>query len=123
MLIEIRRIYDRTEDVIKPYRILVDRIWPRGVSKKVAKLDFWFKEIAPSHELRKWFNHDPKKFVDFCRKYHKELDKKSQLVNQIIQLAEERKILLLFSAKDREHNQAKALALYLSKSMDRLNHP
>ena len=113
--IEIRRIYEK--DQTEAYRILVDRIWPRGISKKEANWDLWFKEIGPSHELRKWFAHDPEKFAEFCIRYHKELDEKAPIVNQLVELAKDRKVVLLYSSKDEAHNQAKALLLYLEKRL------
>ena len=78
MKIEIRRIYD--QDQTEAYRILVDRLWPRGIAKKDAHWDLWQKDIGPSHELRKWFGHDPTKFAEFCDRYHRELDQKSRFV-------------------------------------------
>lgn len=105
MEIKTKRIYD---DPSKDdgYRILIDRIWPRGVSKEDAKLDDWNKDIAPSDKLRKWFDHDPAKFDEFTKKYHKELDNKKEELTEIQKKAKEQTITLLYGAKDREHNQA-----------------
>jgi len=91
------------------YRALVDRIWPRGVSKEKAKLDEWMKEIAPSDELRKWFDHDPDKFDEFKKRYIKELEDKSDLIKQLVEKSEEKKVTLLYGAKDEQHNQAVVL--------------
>ncbi len=106
--IKIKRIYD---DPSKDdgYRILIDRIWPRGVSKEDAKLDAWNKDIAPSDKLRKWFDHDPDKFDEFAKKYRKELDDKKEDLTEILKKAEEQTITLLYGAKDTEHNQAVVL--------------
>ena len=106
--IKIKRIYDdRSND--DGYRILIDRIWPRGVSKEDAKLDAWNKDIAPSDKLRKWFDHDPDKFDEFAKKYRKELDDKKEDLTEILKKAEEQTITLLYGAKDTEHNQAVVL--------------
>jgi uncharacterized protein YeaO (DUF488 family) len=98
------------------YRILVDRLWPRGVSKEKAKIDLWLKEIAPSDNLRKWFSHDPEKWEGFKSKYGKELDTKPELLRTIKQLEKEKKtITLLYSAKDELHNNAVVLKEKLEK--------
>jgi uncharacterized protein YeaO (DUF488 family) len=91
------------------YRVLVDRIWPRGVSKENAKLDDWMKEIAPSTELRKWFGHDPDKFNEFKERYQDELDEKEDLLEQLVEKSSEENVTLLYGAKDEEHNQAVVL--------------
>ncbi len=108
MQIKIKRIFD---DPSKNdgYRILIDRIWPRGVSKEDAKLDDWNKDIAPSDTLRKWFDHDPDKFDEFAKKYRNELDDKKKDLAEIRKKAEERTVTLLYGAKDTEHNQAVVL--------------
>ena len=106
--IEIKRIY---EDASKDdgYRILVDRIWPRGVSKEDAKLDDWDKEIAPTSELRKWFNHEDDKFDEFSKKYQKELKGKEENLKKIHDKAKSHKVTLLYGAKNEKHNQAVVL--------------
>jgi uncharacterized protein YeaO (DUF488 family) len=96
-------------------RVLVDRLWPRGVSKDAAKIDHWFKEIAPSTALRKWFNHDPAKWEKFRERYFRELDRNGA-VKDLRALARRRTVTLVYSAKDEEHNQAVALKEYLSRS-------
>lgn len=115
MDIHIKRIYDppaRSDGC----RVLVDRIWPRGVSKADAKLDEWLKEIAPSSELRKWFGHDPERFAEFRRRYRAELKRNTESVEQIQTLARKHKRLtLLYGARDNTHNQAVVLAEYLQK--------
>ncbi|HHU40959.1 MAG TPA: DUF488 family protein [Fermentimonas caenicola] len=109
MMIQVKRIYDSvTED--DGYRVLIDRLWPRGFSKEDAKVDLWMKEIAPSTELRKWFHHDPDKWMEFQQRYKDELVNKKELIDQLLKLEKEKKVItLLFSAKDREKNQAMVL--------------
>jgi len=94
-------------------RILVDRIWPRGVSKKDLQLDKWMKEIAPSDKLRKWFDHDPEKFEEFRRRYQQELDSNGERVRQLAEIARNQDLTLVYGAKDREHNHAVVLKEYL----------
>ena len=108
-MIQVKRIYDSvTED--DGYRVLSDRLWPRGFSKEDAKVDLWMKEIAPSTELRKWFHHDPDKWMEFQQRYKEELVNKKELIDQLLKLEKEKKVItLLFSAKDREKNQAMIL--------------
>lgn len=106
--IQIKRIYD-TPSKSDGYRILIDRIWPRGVSKEEAHLDDWNKDLAPSTDLRKWFDHDPEKFEDFSKKYKKELKDQTEVLKQLRQNAKDQTVTLLFGAKDTEHNQAVVL--------------
>jgi uncharacterized protein YeaO (DUF488 family) len=87
-------------------RILVDRLWPRGVSKKDAALSLWMKEIAPSAELRKWFGHDPDRWNEFRRRYASEINRNSHLFDQLRSLALEGPITLIYSAHDEIHNSA-----------------
>jgi uncharacterized protein YeaO (DUF488 family) len=108
-MLRIKRVYEPTGKS-DGFRVLVDRLWPRGVSKERAHLDLWLKEIGPSDGLRKWFGHDPKRWKEFAAKYRKELSGKKDLVQQLKQLeAEHGTVTLLFSAHDEEHNQAVAL--------------
>ncbi len=96
------------------YRVLVDRLWPRGISKEKAHLGLWLKEIGPSDGLRKWFGHDPKKWDEFEKRYIRELKTKKELVGQLKDLEKKHKtITLLYSAHDTEHNQAVALLKFL----------
>jgi len=107
-LIKIKRIYDPvSEDDGK--RILVDRLWPRGLKKGEAKIDEWLKEIAPSDGLRKWFSHDPSKWQEFKNRYKKELKNKSEITEKLRIEAKKGQVTLLFSAKDVEHNNAVVL--------------
>ncbi len=103
----IKRIYEDYED---GYRILIDRLWPRGISKERARVDLWLKEIAPSDNLRKWFSHDPKKWQGFKSRYADELKDKRALLQELKSLEKKKKsITLLYSAKDNIHNNAVAL--------------
>ncbi len=116
--IQIKRIYDEASKD-DGYRVLVDRIWPRGVSKEEAKLDKWMKEIAPSSDLRKWFNHKVERFNEFSKKYNEELEKHSELVTELLQKSEKNKLTLLFGAKDTKHNQAIVLKKHLENKVDK----
>ncbi|MFP7571503.1 DUF488 domain-containing protein [Marivita sp. S2033] len=94
-------------------RILVDRIWPRGVSKEDLDLDDWMKDIAPSDDLRDWFDHDPDKWDEFQKRYAKELDGKDDVVAELKDRLKEGRVTLVYGAKDEEHNNAVALKAYL----------
>ncbi|WP_313114083.1 DUF488 domain-containing protein [Aequorivita sediminis] len=118
MEIQIKRIYEEASKD-DGYRVLVDRIWPRGVSKEEAKLDKWMKEIAPTSDLRKWFNHKEERFDDFSKKYNKELEKHSELVTELLQKSKKNKLTLLFGAKNTKHNQAIVLKQHLEKKVDK----
>ena len=106
--IHIKRIYEDAS-AKDGYRILVDRIWPRGVSKEDAKLEEWNKDLAPSTELRKWFDHDPDKFKEFSKKYKKELEQQEEDLKYLVDKAKNQTVTLLYGAKDTEHNQAVVL--------------
>lgn len=112
MAIGIKRIY---EPYLKEdgFRILVDRLWPRGVSKQKAHLDLWLKEVGPSDELRKWFGHDPAKYDEFKTRYTKELDANPAATKLKALIKEHQKVTLLYSAHDEQHNQATVLQEYL----------
>ena len=112
-MFKLKRIYDASE-ASDGYRVLVDRIWPRGVSKEKAQIDLWMKGIAPSDALRKWFGHDPERWEEFQRRYHEELQKQTGLTNQLRQIEKQHGALtLVFSARDEHHNQAVALRAFL----------
>jgi len=113
--IQTKRIYAPVE-AGDGCRILVDRVWPRGLRKTDANLDHWLKGIAPSTELRKWFNHDPARFTEFRRCYQMELDNNPDAVQQLLELSRQHDCLtLLYAARDSEHNHAVVLADYLQK--------
>jgi uncharacterized protein YeaO (DUF488 family) len=116
MLISVKRMYEQP-DKSDGYRVLVDRIWPRGIKKEEALIDCWFKEIAPSHELRKWFKHDPGKWQEFKQRYFEELKKHPETLNQLAEIVKSRPVTLIFSARDTAHNNAVALKEYLEKNV------
>jgi uncharacterized protein YeaO (DUF488 family) len=98
-------------------RLLVERLWPRGVAKAKLKLNSWLKDAAPSTELRKWFNHDPAKWKEFQKRYFAELKKHPEAWQPIIEAAEKGTVTLLFSSRDAEHNNVVALKKYLDKKL------
>jgi len=111
----------RTKRVYEPaarqdgYRVLVDRVWPRGVKKEDAALDDWAKDVAPSPELRKWFAHDKSKWDEFKQRYWRELAGNSSVVERLMEEAGDSRVTLLYSAKDETHNNAVALKEYLEE--------
>lgn len=113
MQIEIQRIYDK-HDHREGIRILVDRLWPRGITKIEARLDDWWKELAPSTELRKWFDHEVEKWPEFKTSYFAELDSQKSLISEKLKGVDLRKtLILLYGAKDTRHNQAVLLKEYI----------
>lgn len=110
--LRIKRIYEPAAKS-DGARILVDRVWPRGITKEDAALTLWLKEIAPSTALRKWFGHDPARWADFQRRYRTELDANSEAVERLDACLRSGTVTLLYGARDTEHNQAVALATYL----------
>ncbi|AQW21356.1 hypothetical protein PL11_005135 [Lentilactobacillus curieae] len=120
MEIKLERIYEKPQD-LSGYRILVDRLWPRGISKVNAKLDVWEKEIAPSKELRSWFSHDPEKFAEFTTKYIAELDaneKTSDFISLVSEQLKTQDVLFLYGAKDQKDNQAVVLKTYVENHLN-----
>jgi len=114
--IEVKRVYEPAEDD-DGYRILVDRLWPRGLRKSQAGVDLWMKDIAPSDSLRKWFGHEPEKWEEFKRRYSEELDGKMEFIEEIRSRARNGKVTLLFSSREERNNNAHALKEYI-ESMD-----
>ena len=112
MDIRLKRAYEPSKKD-DGFRVLVDRLWPRGVSKSSARIDLWLKEIAPSAALRKWFGHDPLKWDTFRARYFRELQKNPEAVAQLNEIIRNGPVTLLFAAKDQEHNNAAALKEYL----------
>jgi len=113
MNIQLKRIYeDGSKD--DGYRILVDRLWPRGFTKEKAALDLWLKEIAPSNELRKWFGHDPDKWKEFQKKYRQELKQNKEAVEILKNYIQKGNVTLLYAAKDEEHNEAQVIKDFIS---------
>ncbi len=116
-MIQVQRIYEfenKSSQENNSIRILVDRLWPRGISKEKVNIDLWAKDIAPSAELRKWFNHDESKFIEFKEKYLEELNFNDYAIN-FKQEYKNRNIVLLYSAKDKVHNNAVVLKEWLER--------
>jgi len=112
MSFRIKRVYDKPAKA-DGLRVLVDRLWPRGLKKTDAKLDHWMKEVAPSNELRRWFGHEPDKFAEFKRRYRKELSKDA--LAELRKLGKSRTVTLLYGARDPEMNQAAVLLSLLKR--------
>lgn len=112
-MITIKRIYEPAKEP-DGFRLLVDRLWPRGLSKEDADIDLWMKEVAPSDKLRKWYGHEPQKWGEFKEKYFQELRDKSALIDEIKSMEKEKgQVTLLYAAKDEKHNNAAALQKYI----------
>ncbi len=111
-VIKVKRIYEAA-DPKDGVRILVDRVWPRGMTKEAARIDVWLRDVAPSTPLRKWFGHDPALWNEFRKRYFAELDQNIGLVEEILDNAAKKSVTLLFGAKEQEHNNAVALKEYL----------
>jgi uncharacterized protein YeaO (DUF488 family) len=108
--VRVRRVYDAPEPD-DGTRVLVDRIWPRGLTKDKARLDLWFKQVAPSTELRKWYSHDPERFEEFGRRYREELkDERAQALKHLRELARSGTLTLLTATKHAEISDAAVLA-------------
>lgn len=108
-MLSLKRVYD-TPNPDDGFRILTDRLWPRGLSKERAKVDLWAKDIAPSGDLRKWFGHEPEKWTEFKKRYRAELDANKDAVDAVRQdISRHRKVTLVYGAKDTEHNEAVVL--------------
>lgn len=108
----LKRAYDPAEPD-DGFRILVDRLWPRGVSKDSARIDLWLKDIAPSATLRKWFDHDPLKWSEFRDRYFLELNDNPEVVEQLMEYVRRGLVTFVYGAKDKEHNHAVVLKAYL----------
>jgi uncharacterized protein YeaO (DUF488 family) len=112
MDIQIKRAYD-DPDPSDGYRVLVDRIWPRGRSKEALRIDQWARDLAPSNELRKWFGHDPQKWDEFRRRYFQELDGRKDDLSSLYKQAAAGRLTLVYGARDEQHSNAAALRQYL----------
>ncbi|SRR5690606_7411123 len=113
MKIQTKRIYDEPAES-DGRRVLVDRLWPRGLSREKARIDHWIRDVAPSDELRKWFGHDPARWDAFKQRYFEELDK-NDAVDELLAAIKGEDVTFLFSAKDVEHNNAVALREYIER--------
>ncbi len=114
MSIQIKRAYDPAS-ARDGWRVLVDRLWPRGISKEKLKLDAWMKDIAPSNELRTWFHHSDAKWTEFEKRYFKELSQQPDKVDELRKQARGHTVTLVYGARDETHNNAVALKKYLEK--------
>ena len=112
MKVKIKRVYEEPKKS-DGKRILVDRLWPRGLRKAEVKVDLWLKEIAPSTALRKWFSHEPSKWEEFKKRYSVELDKNNEQISLLEREVSEGKVTLVYGAKDQEHNGAVVLREFL----------
>ncbi len=114
MSIVLKRIYEPASNE-DGFRVLVDRLWPRGISKDAARVDLWLPDIGPSTVLRQWFDHDPERWETFCTRYHAELREKTNLLAILTAHAKRGRVTLLYSARDEQCNQAAALQMFLKK--------
>ena len=117
--LQVKRVYEKPERT-DGTRILVDRLWPRGLSKQAARLTMWLKDIAPSTELRDWFGHDPGRWTEFETRYKAELASNHAAVATLAEYLREGKVTLLYGAKDEAHNNALVLAEYMRKHVHSL---
>jgi uncharacterized protein YeaO (DUF488 family) len=114
-MVRVKRIYEKAEKG-DGWRVLVDRLWPRGMTKEAAKANVWMKDVAPSGALRKWFGHEPEKWAAFQKKYRAELVNKKAMITELKKMEKEHGMLtLLYGAKDEEHNQAVVLTEFLKR--------
>ncbi len=116
MPIRVKRIYEAPEKD-DGFRALVDHLWPRGMKKENARIDRWFKEIAPSDDLRKWFGHEPEKWEEFKRRYFEELGARREALSDLIKIAGKGTVTLLFAAKNEKFNNAVALKEYIERKL------
>lgn len=114
MKIKIKRIYEKPEKE-DGFRVLVDRLWPRGFTKEKAHVDLWLKDISPSTELRKWFNHIPEKWAEFKKRYRREIRENKESLSQLKECIKKGNVTLIYAAKDEEHNAAVVLFEELEK--------
>jgi len=117
--VQVKRVYD-PPSAADGVRVLVDRLWPRGLSKTGAAVDLWLKDMAPSVSLRRWFNQtsDPARWSEFTRRYAEELDAKTTSVAALVAAVRGGRVTLLFGARDQEHNNAAALRSYLNRVIE-----
>jgi uncharacterized protein YeaO (DUF488 family) len=116
MDVRLKRAYDRAS-ASDGYRVLIDRLWPRGVTREQARLDEWARELAPSAELRSWFGHDPSRFAEFRRRYNAELIAQKGKLRELRRRARNGRLTLVYGARDTEHNDAVVLAAILRRGI------
>jgi uncharacterized protein YeaO (DUF488 family) len=117
--VKLKRAYD-TAARSDGHRILVDRLWPRGISREELRIADWIKEVSPSAELRAWFGHEPARWAEFKRRYFRELDRRVELLAPLVEKSHAGSVTLVFGAKDAEHNNAVALKEYLERRAPRM---
>ncbi len=117
-MIKIKRVYEDADEG-DGFRVLVDRLWPRGLSKDKAKVDMWLKDIAPGDALRKWFAHDPEKWTEFKHRYFEELKDKKEFVDMIIEKSRSGVVTLLYGTKEERYNNAVALKEYIESIVNK----
>ena len=117
MSVHIKRVYEAA-DKADGFRVLVDRLWPRGISKEAAAVDLWLKAVGPSTALRQWFNHEPEKWEEFKRRYFDELTANAEALRPLRDAIAKGPVTLVYSSRDEKHNQAVALKAFLSRSAD-----
>jgi uncharacterized protein YeaO (DUF488 family) len=115
MSVRVKRIYDPVAGD-DGYRVLIDHVWPRGVSREGARIDDWARELAPSDELRRWFDHVPERFHEFRSRYRDELWSQGERIDDLRRIGREGQVTILYAARDREHNNAVVLAELLRSS-------
>ena len=115
-MIKIKRIYE-APSAGDGFRILVDRLWPRGLTKEKARVDLWLRDISPSNELRKWYGHDPDKWTEFKKKYLEEIEKKEEEFDLLRKKAREGTVTFLFSSKEEKLNNAAALKEFVERKL------
>lgn len=115
-MIKLKRVYDRPE-ITDGERILVDRLWPRGIRRSTLNVDYWLKDIGPSNELRKWFAHDPKKWVSFKAKYKKELEEGRALKKLFVYIKDKDPVTFLYASRDEKHNNARVLLEIVNRKL------
>lgn len=116
MTVEVKRAYEPPA-AGDGYRVLVDRLWPRGLSKEAARIDAWLKELAPSAELRTWFGHDVERWEEFQERYWQELEEQQAALEELVRRANDGRVTLIYAARDAEHNNAVALRNYLEQQL------
>jgi uncharacterized protein YeaO (DUF488 family) len=117
MAVRTKRVYE-DPDPEDGTRVLVNRLWPHGVSKEEAHLDDWMEDIAPSDDLREWFDHDPDRWNEFRKRYHSKLDDRPDEVQKLLEHTRSETLTLVYAAADEEHNNAVALADYLTERLE-----